>query len=129
MIVLDTHAWLWWMAAPERLSGPARKAIESAVDIGVSTLSAWEVATLSSRGRIALDRDVELWVRKALAEPRVEPLPPSTEIAVAAGLLDARRFPGDPVDRLIYSTAKAHSAALVTRDVGIREYDASATIW
>ena len=129
MIVLDTHAWLWWMAAPERLSGPARKAIERAVDIGVSTLSAWEVATLSSRGRIALDRDVELWVRKALAEPRVEALPPSPEIAVAAGLLDARRFPGDPVDRLIYSTAKVHSAVLVTRDAGIREYDASATIW
>lgn len=28
MIVLDTHAWLWWLGAPDRLSTPARELIE-----------------------------------------------------------------------------------------------------
>jgi PIN domain nuclease of toxin-antitoxin system len=129
VIVLDTHAWLWWRSAPERLSEPARAAIDQAPSIGVSTLSAWEVAMLAARGRIALDRDVGLWVRQALADKRVESLPPSAEIAVAAGLLDAKSFPGDPIDRLIYATALATRAHLVTRDAAIGAFDPELTIW
>lgn len=26
--LLDTHAWIWWNMAPEKLSGKARDAIE-----------------------------------------------------------------------------------------------------
>jgi PIN domain nuclease of toxin-antitoxin system len=129
VIVLDTHVWLWWMTAPERLSAGAGEAIAQAKSIGVSTLSAWEIAMLQTRGRISLDRDVGVWVRQALAELRVEPLAPSAEIAVAAGLLDAKRFPGDPIDRLIYATARATGAKLVTRDTAIRDFDAESTVW
>ena len=129
MIVLDTHAWLWWLAAPERLSGAARHAIDQAPSIGVSTLSAWEIATLVARGRISLDRDVSLWVRQGLAGARVEPLAPSADVAVAAGLLDARSFPGDPVDRLIYATARSAGATLITRDEAIRAFDSASTLW
>lgn len=129
MIVLDTHAWLWWLDAPERLSDAARRAIDGASRIGVSTLSAWELATLTVRGRISLDREVAGWVRQALAHERVEALAPSHEVAVAAGLLDARRFPGDPADRLIYATARTAKARLVTRDTAIRAFDPGLTIW
>ncbi len=129
MIVLDTHAWLWWLTAPERLSGPARAAIDQAPNIGVSTLSAWEITMLVARGRISLDRDVDAWVRQALAQPRVEALAPSAEIAVAAGLLDSREFPGDPIDRLIYATARAANGTLITRDEAIRAFDPRLTLW
>jgi PIN domain nuclease of toxin-antitoxin system len=129
VIVLDTHAWLWWLAAPERLSGAAREAIDQAPSIGVSTLSAWEIATLVTRGRMSLDRDVSLWVRQGLADARVESLAPSAEVAVAAGLLDARSFPGDPVDRLIYATARSTGATLITRDEAIRAFDSASTLW
>lgn len=129
MIVLDTHAWLWWITAPERLSGAAREAIERASRIGVSTLSGWEIAMLVARGRISLDRDVTLWVGQALADARVESLAPGPDVAVAAGLLDARSFPGDPVDRLIYATARAFAATLITRDEAIRAYDPASTLW
>jgi PIN domain nuclease of toxin-antitoxin system len=129
VIVLDTHAWLWWLAAPERLSRAAGEAIERAPHIGVSTLSAWEVAMLAVRGRISLDRDVSLWVRRALADERVESLAPSADVAVAAGLLDAQSFPGDPVDRLIYATARSTGAVLITRDAAIRAFDSASTLW
>jgi PIN domain nuclease of toxin-antitoxin system len=129
VIVLDTHVWLWWMAAPDRLSTAARETIAEAKSIGVSTLSAWEVAMLAVRGRITLDRQVELWVRQALAERRVEPLAPSADAAVAAGLLDTQSFPGDPIDRLIYATARAAQARLVTRDAAIRAFDPESTVW
>jgi PIN domain nuclease of toxin-antitoxin system len=129
VIVLDTHAWLWWLAAPERLSDTARDAIDQAPSIGVSTLSAWEIATLVARGRVSLDRDVSLWVRQGIAEDRVEALAPSAEVAVAAGLLDGRSFPGDPVDRLIYATARSVAATLITRDEAIRAFDSTSTLW
>jgi PIN domain nuclease of toxin-antitoxin system len=129
MIVLDTHAWLWWLAAPAHLSRAAAEAIERAPRIGVSTLSAWEVAMLAVRGRISLDRDVGLWVDQALADERVESLSPSADVAVAAGLLDAKRFPGDPVDRLIYATARSTGATLITRDAAIRAFDSASTLW
>ena len=129
VIVLDTHAWLWWLTTPERLSDAAQAAIDQVPSIGVSTLSAWEIAMLTARGRISLDREVSLWVRQALADARVEPLLPSPEIAVAAGLLDPESFPGDPADRLIYATARSADAPLITRDRAIRRFDPQGTIW
>jgi PIN domain nuclease of toxin-antitoxin system len=129
VIVLDTHVWLWWVAAPERLSAAALEAIRQSPAIGVSTLSAWEIAMLNARGRISLDRDVSLWMRHALADRRVESLAPSTEVAVSAGLLDAASFPGDPIDRLIYATARSAGATLLTRDRAIRTFDPERTLW
>jgi PIN domain nuclease of toxin-antitoxin system len=84
---------------------------------------------LASRGRISLDRDVGLRVKRALAQERVEPLAPGVEIALGAGLLEARGFPGDPADRFIYATARAVDAPLVTGDARIRAFTLSATLW
>jgi PIN domain nuclease of toxin-antitoxin system len=129
VIVLDTHVWLWWLSAPERLSGAAAEAIERASSIGVSTLSAWEIAMLSARGRITLDREVSAWVAQGLADARVDELAPDAQVAVTAGLLDSQTFPGDPVDRLIYATARSIGATLITRDQAIRRFDPQGTIW
>lgn len=129
MIVLDTHAWLWWMAAPEQLSTSALREIDEATRVGVSSLSAWEIATLVRRGRISLDRDIHQWVGQALQQPRVVALLPTPDIAIAAALLDPERFPGDPIDRVIYATARDAGAVLVTRDRALRAFDDHNTIW
>jgi PIN domain nuclease of toxin-antitoxin system len=129
VIVLDTHAWLWWVDRPQRLSENARDAIDTATVIGVSTISAWELTMLVVRRRISLDREVDLWVRQALADERIQTLAPSAQVAVAAGELDEKRFPGDPADRLIYATARSIGAALITRDEAIRAFDAVSTLW
>ena len=102
MIVLDTHVWVWWNSNPAKLSAAARKAIEEADQLGVSPISCWEVSMLVTKGRLGLDRDVQTWVREALAEETVQLIPISSEIAVAAGGLDS--FHGDPADRLIVAT-------------------------
>lgn len=81
------------------------------------------------RRRISLDREVGLWVSQALADPRVEVLAPSATVAVAAGLLDSQRFPGDPADRLIYATARSLGATLITRDAEIRAFAPELTLW
>jgi PIN domain nuclease of toxin-antitoxin system len=129
VIVLDTHAWLWWLVEPSKLSPAARRAIDEAETIGVCAISGWEVAMLVRRRRISLDRDVASWVRQALAPARVRAHPLTPEVAVAAGLIDGDGFPGDPADRFIYATARAHRAPLVTRDARIRSFDPHTTVW
>lgn len=128
MIVLDTHAWLWWVAAPERLSKRARAAIDDATEIGVSAISAWEVAMLEQRGRVRLDRPAPLWVRAALTtDPRVVELAVDATVAVVAATLEGMH--GDPADRFIYATARSRGARLVTRDAELRAHDRARAVW
>jgi PIN domain nuclease of toxin-antitoxin system len=129
VILLDTHAWLWWASAPAKLSPAASSAVDGADQIGIASISAWEVAMLELRGRISLDREIRQWVRQALAQPRVRELPLTATVAVAAALLERDGFPGDPADRIIYATARATRSPLVTRDERLREHDPSGTVW
>ncbi|MFN2568876.1 MAG: type II toxin-antitoxin system VapC family toxin, partial [Candidatus Dormibacteria bacterium] len=121
MILIDTHAWLWFRSSPDRLPERARRLIQTE-PLAVSTISCWEVATLVRLGRLGLDRDVNAWVVRALVEePPVTAIPVSREIAVTAGGLRAP-FPGDPADRLILSTAVALRCPLLTRDHRLRTH-------
>ena len=126
MIVLDTHAWIWWLAVPRRLSRPAKLAIDRADRIGVSTISVFEVAQLVQRRRVTLDIPLRAWVREALAHERVEPLPLTTEVALDAAQL---RVEANPADRIIYATARVADARLVTRDERMRVFDPELTLW
>lgn len=128
MIVLDTHVWLWHVAAPERLSAKARTAIESSEALGVCTISCWEVAMLERGGRIALDRGVREWVGRALSLERLEAIPLSADIALDAALVPTE-FPGDPADRIIYATTRRLRARLVTKDATLRRFDRQTTLW
>ena len=58
MIILDTHAWLWWTNESTELADPARVAIEQADVIGISAMSCWEVAMLVGKSRIGLSMDL-----------------------------------------------------------------------
>ncbi len=127
MIVLDTHAWLWWVSEPKRLGAKARRALEAADRIGIPAVSCFEVAALVARGRITLDRAPLDWLQQALSLPRVDMLALTPLVAVKATQLG--RFHGDPTDRLIVATALLASAPLVTKDARIREYAALQTIW
>jgi PIN domain nuclease of toxin-antitoxin system len=110
------------------LSKRARAAIESAERIGVCTMSCWEIATLVRRQRLRVHDDVRTWIARALAVDRVEAVPLDGDIALAAGSLD-RAFPGDPADRIIYATARALQATLITKDRQLRRYDSELTLW
>jgi PIN domain nuclease of toxin-antitoxin system len=127
VIVLDTHAWLWWLSDPDRLGRAALKRIQGSEPIGVAAVSCFEVAAAVAKGRIALDRGTLEWLQQALSAPRVELLPLTPAVAVKATKLG--RFHGDPADRLIVATAILESAVLVTKDQRIRKYEAVSTIW
>ena len=127
MIVLDTHAWLWWMTGNGSLTAAAAAAIDVADTIGVSAVSVMELATAVRRRRVTLDREVTAWVRQASDRPRVGVIPITREIAVRAG--DLEGLHGDPADRIIVATALMTHARVVTRDARIREFKGVRCIW
>jgi PIN domain nuclease of toxin-antitoxin system len=125
-LLLDTHVLLWWQAGAAgagRMSSAATAAIDGAVAIYVSPLSFWEVATLRRLGRIELDRELGVWVHDLLGQPRMTTAVLTPEAAAWAGDL-APDFPGDPIDRLLYATARDLRLPLVTKDERLRSYAA-----
>jgi len=128
VIVLDTHAWIWWVSEPAALGRVARREIDRAKRIGVPAMCCLELATLVARGRISLDRPPLQWMRDALALPRVDLLTLTPAVAVKAAELPAR-FPGDPADRLIAATAILESALLITKDERLQESAVVRTAW
>lgn len=128
MIVLDTHVLLWLASDPDRLGPAARVAVEQDPERAISAISAQEIAYLVMRGRIELDRPAGRWIRDAMAAYEVHVLAANLSIAVRAGSLDDS-FPGDPADRLIYSTAVQHDAQLVSADERLRRVDPERVVW
>jgi PIN domain nuclease of toxin-antitoxin system len=120
-VLLDTHALLWWKAGADRLSRAAARAIDAAATIYVSPLSCWELATLHRQGRIGLDREPVTWVQDVLHEDRIAVATLSPEAAAWAGGL-GELFAGDPVDRLLYATARDLRVPLVSKDDRLREF-------
>ncbi len=128
MTVIDTHIWLWWASQPDRLSEAATESIRSAAEIGVCAISCWELAMLVEKGRIEMDRAPLIWIKQALALPRVVLLPLTPSVAVRSASLGAD-FPGDPADRMIAASALEHGAVLVTRDRRLTALSSLRTVW
>lgn len=128
-VLLDTHAWLWWEADPDRLSAAAAQQIQQADSVLISSVSCWELAMLAEHRRLAFDRPISRWVQTALAHERVQEAPLTAEAAVEAALLPGNAFPGDPADRFIYATARLVGARLVTADQRLRRFDPTLTVW
>ena len=129
MILLDTHAWVWWVNDPRELSQRAKETIDAAViDTGlwISSISVWEIALLVDKRRLELTMHVEDWVAHSEAIPFVTFVPVSNRIALKAVSLPLHP---DPADRLIIATAMSLGATLVTKDNRIRSYEPLQTVW
>lgn len=118
-VVLDTHALVWLLSAPQRLSERARARIETADTVAISAASAWEMALLADAGRIELDRPVDTWMHHAVRQASLRQIAIDVDIALTAVALGERGFHRDPADRFIYATAARGHATLVSKDQAI----------
>lgn len=131
MILLDTHAWLWWLGDPEKLTTSAARAIDDGVreeGIMISSISSWEIALLVARGRLELAVDYRDWIGKTEGLPFVRFVPVDNLIALRSVDLPGS-FHADPADRIIAATALTMAIPLVTGDRKIIDYPHLQTIW
>jgi PIN domain nuclease of toxin-antitoxin system len=111
-LLLDTHAWLWWLADDQRLGRRARQALTNPrTEVYVSAASAWEVAIKETLGKLRLKKaDLE---GEIAANGFVE-LPIRTRHALVAGRLAP--IHDDPFDRMLVAQAQTEELAVVTAD-------------
>ena len=123
MIVLDTHAWIWWTHDPDRLTKKQQAAIAGSEDdvIGISAISCWEIAKLTEYRRLELPAPLPEWFDAALRYPGIELLQLTSEVAVESVSLPGV-FHRDPSDQIIVATARVHGCQLVTSDAKISRY-------
>ena len=113
-VLLDTHAFLWWLGGNPRMPGSARRAIDDADTVFVSAASAWEIATKHRIGKLPQAEAVALDVTGCIAGQGFEELAITVDDAERAG-----RLPGphrDPFDRVLVAQAQVRDLAVVSVD-------------
>jgi PIN domain nuclease of toxin-antitoxin system len=116
VILLDTHAALWFATDNGLLGKRCQRAVDRALDddqLAVSAISFWEIALLIAKRRLrSVDSASE--TRDFILRAGIGELTVTGEIAILAGELGSLH--GDPADRFIAATAIVHDATLVTAD-------------
>ncbi|MCY4661589.1 MAG: type II toxin-antitoxin system VapC family toxin [Acidobacteria bacterium] len=114
-VLLDTHAFVWWVADSRRLSETASGTIRNeGNDILVSAASAWEVATKHRLGKFPEADALASDIRAAIARQGFEELPVSVGDAERAGRLTGPHR--DPFDRMLIAQALARDLAIVSNE-------------
>jgi len=120
-LLLDTHAFLWFIAGDSNLSQTARSAIEDVNnDRYVSVASLWEIAIKISIGKFILDEPFEVLIPEQLAKNRIELL--NISVAHTARVASMPFHHRDPFDRLIAAQAKIEQLTLVSVDAAFDAY-------
>jgi PIN domain nuclease of toxin-antitoxin system len=126
-VLLDTHAFLWWIADDPRLSQTARDAISDPDnEILVSAASAWEIAIKVGIGRLTVPAPAKRFVPSQVQRNGFVALPIQFEHALGAEGLP--RHHKDPFDRMLVAQARAEKLILVTDDPLIQRYNVE-TLW
>lgn len=119
--LLDTHAFLWWLAASERLSEPARRAIaDDANEFTVSAASAWEIATKARIGKLPDAMDLAGDIAGHIARQGFQELAISVADAERAGGLPGPHR--DPFDRMLIAQALTYDLPVVSADTMFDRY-------
>lgn len=126
-LLLDTHAFLWWVADDPRLSAPARRSIGAPRnEVFFSAVSAWEIVLRGSLGKTSLPESPDRFVPEQLRDNAFVALPVTVSHALAVGRLP--NVHRDPFDRLLIAQAIVEGLRIVTRDEQISKY-AVPVIW
>ncbi len=120
-LLIDTHAFLWLMSEPAKLS---RKALEACEDHGnelyLSVVSAWEMQIKQQLGKLRLKSPLRTIVQQQQEKNNLQILAVELEHVLALG--DLPRHHNDPFDRLLVAQAQVEDAYLLSSDPLFAKY-------
>jgi PIN domain nuclease of toxin-antitoxin system len=129
VIVLDTHALLWWALDPEKLSSRATEVLATMEREGgfASAISIWELGIKVKRGKLVLPLAIDELSRRIERSGVVELLPVDATVWIRS--LNLEWAHPDQADRVIVATALIKGLPLLTKDEVIRTFAGVRSIW
>lgn len=126
-LLLDTHAFLWWISDDRRLSPRAREAIADGGNVlFFSAASGWEIAIKARLGKIQVPDDLGRFLTGQLSRNAIQVLPIHLSHALHVhSLPDHHR---DPFDRLLVSQALLEDLPILSADPQLTRY-AVEVVW
>ena len=118
--LLDTHTFLWWDAAPAKLSMPAFAFLQNPANTRLfSVVSVWEMLIKLRLGKLTISGPMRTVL--SLHQSRgLRILPVSLDHVMAVGTLPLVHK--DPFDRLLIAQANVEGAVLLSADPIFAQY-------
>jgi PIN domain nuclease of toxin-antitoxin system len=126
-LLVDTHAFLWFLAGHRSLSRRARSAIQSERNQKyLSVASVWEMAIKHSLGKLRLGLPLREAITSGADECGLILLSVNSEHALAVA--DLPFLHDDPFDRLLVAQVRVDDLRLVSKDTAFDGYGV-ARVW
>ena len=126
-VLLDTHAFVWWVSEPERLSKRGLALFEDdASELYWSTVGTWELALKLNKGKLKLPGTLHEYLEPRISRAGIRPLSVRSEHALA--LLDIPRHHSDPFDHMLIAQARVEGLTILSADRHFAKYEVE-TVW
>jgi PIN domain nuclease of toxin-antitoxin system len=113
-VLLDTHAFLWFVNDDPQLSLAAKTLMESEVDLLLSVASLWEVSIKVGTGKLDLPKLFDVFIPEQLELNEIELLP--IELKHLTPLTSLPLHHRDPFDRLLISQSLVEELTILSAD-------------
>ncbi len=119
-LLLDTHTFIWWDSAPEKLSKHVLDLCENSSNILIiSVVSSWEMQIKQQLGKLKLEIPLRTLIRDQQKKNELKILPIILEHTLALN---------DPFDRLLIAQAYHENITLLSKDGIFSKYPIN-VIW
>ena len=127
-LLLDTHAFLWFIGGSPNLSGQARQLIEDAGNERlISIASLWEMSIKASLGKLKLNLSFPDMVKEHVSGNSMKLLHISSEHLDVVRSLPFHHK--DPFDRLLIAQSLSENILVLSRDQAFDDYAGVQRSW
>jgi PIN domain nuclease of toxin-antitoxin system len=120
-LLLDTHAFLWYITNDPRLPVACAEAIRAeSNEVFLSVVSLWEALAKHQLGKLPLPSPADEYLRRRREEHNVATLP--FDEPSLSHLLHLPLHHRDPFDRMLICQALQHDLQVVTSDTLFAKY-------
>lgn len=126
-LLLDTHAFLWWIGDDRRLPGRVRARIAAEGDVLVSAVTIWEMAIKVAVGKLELPGVDLAHLDELITACGFRELHVTAKHATGVATLPLHH--ADPFDRLLLAQARIEKATFVSADPAVAAYGVPLLAW
>jgi len=121
-VLLDTHAFLWWVTDDTHLSSRARAIIaDGDNELFLSAASGWEMAIKTRLDKLHLPDNPASFVFEQLRINAIEPL--AIQMTHALRVYSLPGHHRDPFDRILVAQAQVERMPIITADPQVAQYN------